>query len=184
MLLWYWCSQVLTKMENQVNCMLAPLYSDSLNMITSVKATFCSFKIDFYWEKFSCSARKKSIWRSRLVPWSRSRVSHRRRTSSGWHWWQKHGWKALFAGSWSLSSQAPSTYPPSASPSTSASVSLRTFMSSPVPDVLHSDMYCVVNYWSPGDLTAFFLLFSQIYGLYEAIYKVHCRWRKWICWYF
>ena len=29
--------QVLTKMMEQVNCMLAPLYSDSLNMITSVK---------------------------------------------------------------------------------------------------------------------------------------------------
>ena len=43
---------------------------------------------DAYWEKFSCLAKKKSIWRSRQVPWSRSRVSHKGKTSSGWpHWW-------------------------------------------------------------------------------------------------
>ena len=31
----------------------------------------------------------------------------------------------------------------------------------------------LVNYRSSGDLTAFFLLFSQIHGLYEAIDKVY-----------
>ena len=30
-------NQVLTKMKEQVDCMLSPLYQDSLNMITSVK---------------------------------------------------------------------------------------------------------------------------------------------------
>ena len=30
-------TQVLTKMKEQVDCMLSPLYQDSLNMITSVK---------------------------------------------------------------------------------------------------------------------------------------------------
>ena len=34
-------------MMEQVNCMLAPLYSDSLNMITSVKATLFCLKMMF-----------------------------------------------------------------------------------------------------------------------------------------
>ena len=40
-------------MMAQVNCMLVPLYSDSLNMITSVKASFPYFgNCDTYREIF------------------------------------------------------------------------------------------------------------------------------------
>ena len=155
-------------MMEQVNCMLGPLYSDSLNMITSVKATFCSFEIDIHSAKFSCSAKKKSIWRSRQVPWSRSRVSHKRRTSSGWPLW--HGWvwmKSLFCRF--LVTFITSTF-------NISSFCIALYLSISLLENLHVDsgtrFWCLVNYWNPGDLTAFFLLFSQIYGLYEAIYKV------------
>ena len=38
MVKWFFIdTQVLTKMKEQVDCMLSPLYQDSLNMITSVK---------------------------------------------------------------------------------------------------------------------------------------------------
>ena len=81
-------------------------------------------------------------------------------------------------------------YLPSASLSTAVSTSLAAFRYLQVVSlvVLVSVVSLVVLLVTlvavmadipyPGDLTAFFLLFSQIYGLYESIYKVGGRWGR------